>query len=60
MSDILANLKVTAEKDLPNFTGSIEIHMFDGQVGTMEKKEKRRYALKNKPSVAQGADMFHQ
>lgn len=56
MSDNLVNLKTTAENDFPSFTGSIEIHMFEGQVGTMEKKEKRRYALKNKPNVAHDAD----
>lgn len=53
MTDNLVNLKLSAEQQFPNFTGSIEIHMYNGEVGTMEKKEKLRYALKNKKAPSE-------
>ena len=37
-----------AEQSFPSFTGRIVIDMFQGEVGTTEKTEKKRYALKKK------------
>jgi len=42
-------LKVDIEKNFPHFTGSIEIHVCEGEVGTIKKTESTRYALKRKP-----------
>lgn len=58
MPDNLDNLKMFIEKEFPNFTGRIVLDMYEGQLGATERTSKKRYALKNKPSVAHGADTF--
>lgn len=48
MNDNLLIIKQIIEKNLPNFTGRIVLDMLQGEVGAIEKTEKKRYALKNK------------
>lgn len=48
MTDNMIIMKTIAEKQFPDFTGRIIIDMFQGEVGSTEKTEKKRYALKKK------------
>jgi hypothetical protein len=48
MEQKLDILKMLSEKSFPDFTGSIEIHMCNGEVGQINQKVSRRYVLKKK------------
>lgn len=48
MPDNMFIIKQLIEKNFPDFTGSFEIHMCDGEVGTIKETKSQRYALKKK------------
>lgn len=48
MTDNMLILIQSAKKAFPNFTGRIVIDMFQGDVGSTEKTEKKRYEISKK------------
>jgi hypothetical protein len=48
MPENMIKLKLVIEQEFPNFTGRIVFDLYQGEVGSTEKIEKKRYALKNK------------
>lgn len=48
MPENMIKLKLAIEQEFPNFTGRIVFDLYQGEVGSTEKTEKNRYALKKK------------